>query len=307
MPGRVVVRAPASIANLGCLFDAAAMAIEAFYDEVVAEETGGELRVEAEGENVPSGRMNVAYAAAQHLLTKVYGRETGVLIRVRKGVPVGSGLGSSGASAAATVVAVNELLGIGASVAELLEAAGAGEALAAGSAHYDNAAASLLGGIVLIDPQNPRLHVVLEPPSWLHVVVFFRQSPHAQKTKAMRCILPESVSLRDASHWAFTAAAFAAGLARGIKRCISFASDGGIVESVRARSIPGYWEMKRAALRTGALAFNISGAGPSLFALAEEDKLDSIVSEVMKVAPGYRPIVTRVELRGAIRNVESRR
>lgn len=307
MPGTVIVRAPASIANLGCLFDAAAMAIDAFYDEVVVEEAGGGLRVEAEGEKVPSGRMNVAYAAAQYLLARIYGRETDVLIRVRKGVPVGSGLGSSGATAAATVVALNELLGIGASTAELLEAAGAGEALAAGAPHYDNVAASLLGGVVLIDPQSPRFHVILEPPSWLRVVVFLKQSSDTTKTKAMRSILPESISLRDASHWAFTAAAFAVGLARGAKRCIAFASEGGVVENARTRAIPGYWEAKKAALLAGALAFNISGAGPSLFALAEEERVDDVVSKVMKFAPGYKPVVTKVELKGALRNVESRR
>lgn len=303
MARRVAARAPASVANLGCLFDAAAMAVEAFYDEVVVEERGsGSVEVEAVGP-VPPGRMNVAYAAVLHLLKKVYGRETGLTITVRKGVPVGSGLGSSGATAAAAVAAANELLGIGASTADLIEAAGAGEALAAGTPHYDNVSASLLGGVVLVDPLNPRVHLVVEPPSWLRVVLFVRESPGTAKTRAMREVLPEAVSLREASRWAFSAAAFVLGLARGVKACLRFASEGGPVESARARYIPGYWECKAAALRAGALAFNISGAGPSLFALAEEDTAEAVAKAVANVAPGYKPVVTRISPTGALHNI----
>ncbi len=299
--GKALARAPASVANLGCLFDAAAMAVEAFSDEVEVEEATGGLEVKAEGWRVPAGKMNVAYEAARHLLLNVYGRETGLRIVVRKGVPVGSGLGSSGATAAATVAAVNELLGIGASTGDLLLAAGAGEP------HYDNAAASLLGGVVLLDPVNPRTYVLFEPPEWLRVVLFVKSSPALAKTRAMRGVLPETVRLGDASRWAFAAAAFAAGLARGVKRCLSFASEGGPVEAARARFIPGYWEAKAAALRAGALAFNISGAGPSLFALAEEERAEDVVREVLRVLPDYRPIITRVAVKGALHNVEGRR
>lgn len=307
MAGRVSARAPASAANLGCLFDAAAMAVEAFYDEVTVEEGGsGGIEVEAEGP-VPPGKLNVAYAAVAHFTRKVYGREVDLRIVVRKGVPVGSGLGSSGATAAAAVAAVNELLGIGASLSDILEAAGAGEALAAGSPHYDNVAASLLGGIVLLDPLNPRVNIVLEPPSWLRVVLFVKEASKAAKTKFMREVLPEAVSLKEASRWAFSAAAFALGLARGVKACLNFASEGGPVESARARYIPGYWECKAAALRAGALAFNISGAGPSLFALAEEDSAESVARAVAKIAPDYKPVVTRVAVTGALRNIESKK
>ena len=307
MARRVMARAPASVANLGCLFDAVAMAVDAFYDEVTVEEKeSGGIEVEAVGP-VPSGKLNVAYAAVAHFARKVYGREVGLKITVKKGVPVGSGLGSSGATAAAAVAAANELLGIGAQLADLLEAAGAGEALAAGSPHYDNVAASLLGGIVLLDPLNPRVNIVLEPPSWLRVVLFVRESPGTAKTRFMREVLPEAVSLKEASRWAFSAAAFAVGIARGVKACLSFASEGGPVEKARARYIPGYWECKAAALRAGALAFNISGAGPSLFALADEETAESVAQAVAKIAAGYKPVVARVAVAGALRSIESKK
>ena len=298
--------APASTANVGCLFDAAAMAIEAYRDAVVVEERSGGLEVKASG-GVPSGRLNVAYGAAAYFLSKFYGRVRGVRIFVEKGVPVGAGLGSSGATAAATVAALNELLGIGIGVGDLVEAAGAGEALAAGAAHYDNVSASLLGGIVLVDPGNPRSCLSLEPPSWLKVVLFVKRASTPSKTGAMRKILPRSVDLDASSRIALAAAMFAVGVARGVKRCIGYASLGGAVEEARARLIPGYWEAKAAALKAGALAFNISGAGPSLFALVEEGLEEKVVSAVSKVLKGYEPVVTRVSAKGAIHGVESRR
>lgn len=300
-------RAPSSVANLGCLFDSAGMAIEAFHDEVYAVESSGGLEVDVTVGNVPKGEQNVAYWAARYLLKKVYGRETGLRIVVKKGVPISAGLGSSGATAAATVAAVNELLGIGASVGDLLEAAGAGEAAAAGSPHYDNAAASLLGGVVLADPRNPRTLITFEPPSWLTVILFFKQSSEHSKTRIMRSVLPRSVDLSELSCTSFAAAALAVGLTKGVKRYLSFASEGGSIETTRARYIPGYWEAKAAALRAGAIAFNISGAGPSLFALAEEDLVETIVESVIKLVPGFKPVVTKISSRGALHNVESRR
>ncbi len=298
--------APASVANIGCLFDAAAMAVEAFGDEVVVEETSGEIEVKALGD-VPGGRMNVAYAAAVHFLKKVYGRSRGVRITVRKGVPVGAGLGSSGATAAATVAAINELLGIGGGVGDLIEAAGAGEALAAGAPHYDNVAASLLGGIVLIDPGDPRTYLVLEPPEWLRVALLVKQAPTAAKTQAMRAILPEKVGLHEASRWAFAAAMLTVGLTRGVKRFMCFASMGGPVEEARSKLLPRYMEAKAIAIQAGAIAFNISGAGPSVFALVEEGREEAVIRALSSVLEGYRPVISRVAAMGALHAIESRR
>ncbi|MEM2795081.1 MAG: homoserine kinase [Thermofilaceae archaeon] len=306
IPMYVKAVATASVANIGCLFDAAAMAIEAFADEVTVEEASGDVEVKAWG-NVPGGRMNVAYAAAVHFLKRIYGRSRGVRITVKKGVPVGAGLGSSGATAAATVAAINELLGIGAGVGDLIEAAGAGETLAAGTPHYDNVAASLLGGVVLIDPKDPYSHLALEPPEWLRIVLFVRRAPTPAKTQAMRAILPERIDLQEASRWAFAAAMLAVGLTRGVKRCICFASMGGPVEEARSKLVPRYREAKALAVQAGALAFNISGAGPSVFALVEEGREEAVIRALSSVLEGYEPIVSRVAKKGAVYATESRR
>ena len=306
MTSYVKVRAPASIANLGCLFDAAAMAVEAFRDSVVVEEASGGLRVEAVG-GAPGGRSDVAYEAARLFLERFYGKARGIRIVVEKGVPIAAGLGSSGATAAATVVALNELLGAGVDAGELIEVAGRAEVVAAGSPHYDNVAASVLGGIVLVDPADPKSHIILHPPEWLRVVVFLRRAGVKGKTRLMRRVIPRDIGLQEASRLAFSAAMLALGITRGLKHCVKYASYGGPVEEARGRLLESYWRAKEAALRAGALAFNIAGAGPSLFALVEEGREEEVINAVMSVAEGYEPIVSRVSIKGAVHDVESRR
>ncbi|HIP85962.1 MAG TPA: homoserine kinase, partial [Pyrodictium sp.] len=106
----VAVIAPASIANLGLLYDIAAVAIDYAYDKVVVRMVGeGSTRVKVFAEGISSGEANVAYHAAINMLNDL-GEAIELEIVVRKGVPVGVGLGSSGATAAATVYAINMLL-----------------------------------------------------------------------------------------------------------------------------------------------------------------------------------------------------
>jgi len=282
------------------------MAVEAFKDCVIVEEASGKLEVEGRG-GAPGGRSDIAYEAARLFLEKFYGRACGVRILVEKGVPIAAGLGSSGATAAATVVALNELLGIGVGAGELIEVAGSAEVVAAGSPHYDNVAASILGGIVLVDPVDPRSHIAMRPPEWLRVVIFLRRAAVRGKTRLMRRVIPRDVGLDEASRLALSAAMLAVGIAKGLKRCIKYASHGGPVEEARGRLLQSYWNAKEAALKAGALAFNIAGAGPSFFALVEEGREEEVVSAVTRVAEDCEPVVTRVSVKGAIHDVESRR
>lgn len=300
MASRIKAIAPASVANIGCLFDSAAMAVEAFRDTVLVEETvGGDVQVEAKGP-VPSGRSNVAYKAAVYFLERLYGRLTGVRVIVEKGIPVAAGLGSSGATAAATVAALNELLGIGASTGDLIEAAGEGEALAAGSRHYDNVAASLLGGVVLVDPQNPRTYALIRPPRSLRVVLFVKTLDVREKTSFMRRLLPRTVGLGEASRWALAAAMLTLGLSVGDERYIAYASMGGPVEKARSRVIRNYWRAKEEALKAGAIAFNLSGAGPSMFALAKDDVASLVAERVLAVIDGYELVITGINMNGVV-------
>lgn len=284
----VVVVAPASIANLGLLFDIAAVAIDYAYDRVIARIIGeGSTRVKVfAGGEVPSGEANVAYHAAINMLNDL-GEAIELEITVEKGVPIGMGLGSSGATAAATVYAINVLLGEVLSREELVKYAGLGEAIAAGEPHYDNVAASLLGGLTLVYDINKAVIEKIEWPQNYHIIVFkpqrdiLRIDKRVPKTKAMREVLPKHVPRERVVEVARRALLFKYYASLGEwSRALNMLNDGWEIETSRSKLIPGYNAAKEAALRAGAKAFNIAGAGPTIFAIVEEHDVENVVREV---------------------------
>lgn len=174
---RARARAYSSAANLGPGFDALAVALNAYYDEVEAKictGRGGGVyvdRVEGKFSVGVSPGSNTAAEAVRELLNSE-GVEAEVEIRIYKGVPPGRGLGSSGASAAAAVVAVSHALDMELAKEKLVFYAGAGERAAAGQPHFDNAAASILGGLAIVASDSAgRLRVFTVPlEAWFSVV-----------------------------------------------------------------------------------------------------------------------------------------
>lgn len=283
----VAVIAPASIANLGLLFDIAAVAIDYAYDKVVVRMVGeGSTRVKVFAEGVSSGEANVAYHAAINMLNDL-GEAIELEIVVRKGVPVGVGLGSSGATAAATVYAINMLLGEVLSREELVKYAGLGEAIAAGEPHYDNVAASLLGGLTLVYDVDKAVIEKIEWPQNYRIIVFKPQGnilhldKRVPKTKAMREVLPKHVPRERVVEVARKSLLFKYYASLGEwSQALSILNNGWEIEASRSKLIPGYNAAKEAALRAGAKAFNIAGAGPTVFAIVEERDAENVVREV---------------------------
>lgn len=275
--GWVKVFAPASIANLGPGFDSLGVALEGLGDVVQARRTDrpGVALVEMTGEkeNIPTDPdKNCAGRAAESVLRQLKGKaakEAGLEMRLHKGLPQGSGLGSSAASAVGGAVAAHLLFGSALGSNTLLEAALEGEILASGGRHADNLAASLLGGFTIVRSHAPLDVIRLELPSAMRFVVVL---PGMEiETRFARSVLPEMISLKDAkSNWANTAALVAA-VARGNLPDFGRAVDDQVVEPVRSRLIPGFADVKRAALEAGAFGCSISGAGPALFAVANAD------------------------------------
>ncbi len=297
----VRVRAPASSANLGSGFDAIALAHDSFYDEVeacVSPRTASTLVYLESLEGpyaIESGGATTALEAARAILERLGVGGVRVSLSVYKGVPPGRGLGSSGASAAAAAVAVSEALHrlLGTPLPgweELVEAAGRGEAAAAGAPHYDNVAASILGGIVVVARSHGRLTVYkIKPPSGMHIALLVPgAAPGPGKTRAMRSILPRSITLGEASAYASRAALLAAALASGdlVAAGKAMMMDE-LVEPRRARLTPCYEEAVAAALNAGAYGASLSGAGPSIIALAGGEAAARRVADAMREA--YTP------------------
>jgi homoserine kinase len=206
----------------------------------------------------------------------------GLALTIHKGMPIASGIGSSGASAVAALVAVNELLGRPASLDVLLECAMQGEIAACGAAHPDNVAPSLLGGFLLARTANPPDLVRLPVPDGLSCAVLHPR--HEVETRASRAVLGEVVALRDAVRQWGNVGALVAGLFRSDFELIGRAVEDHIAEPKRAPLVAGLGAVKRAARAAGALACTLSGAGPSMFALTVTREQARIVGDAMRAA-----------------------
>jgi homoserine kinase len=275
--------APGSVGNLACGFDVLGLALEGPGDEVLArrvEEPGIHLAViQGDGGRLPrEAQRNAAGAAAQAVLDTV-GVELGLELHLLKGLPLSAGMGGSAASAVAAVVAVDGVLGSALPAETLLRCALAGEEVTAGSAHPDNAAPSLVGGLVLVPDWKPLRVVELRVPEELTVV---HVHPHLEvETRSARELLGDRVPLADAvAQWGNTAA-LVAGLFREDWDLIARSVVDRIAEPLRAEAVPGFFQVKETALNNGALAASLSGSGPSVFALCRGRGRGETVGQAM--------------------------
>jgi len=280
--GWVKVFAPASIANLGPGFDSLGVALEGLGDTIEARRTDTPgvriIAMTGEKENIPTDpARNCAGRAAETVLKQLKGKaakEAGLEMRLHKGLPQGSGLGSSAASAVGGAVAAHLLFGSALGSNTLLEAALEGEVLASGGRHADNLAASLLGGFTIVRSHEPIDVIRLELPSAMRFVVVL---PGMEiETRYARSVLPEMIPLKEAaSNWA-NCSALVAAVAQGRIADFGRAVVDRVVEPVRSKLIPGFAEVKRAALEAGASGCSISGAGPAVFAVASADSAEKV-------------------------------
>ena len=292
---RVRVFAPATVSNVGPGFDVLGFALHRPGDTVEAELTGtpGVDLVEVTGDEgllpVDAAR-NAATVAASHVLERASAaRPVGIRLRLHKGMPLASGLGSSGASAAAGAVAANVLLGEPLGLEDLVQCAMAGERAACGSAHADNVAPSVAGGFVLIRSYDPFELVRLPVPDGLFVAVVH---PHcAVSTGEARARLAHHLfALPDIVANAGNLGALVAALHQGDLALLGRAIEDRLVEPLRAGMIPAYADVRRAARDAGALGCAVSGSGPSVFAFA--DSADAAASAAGAMRRAFRSVAS---------------
>ena len=221
---------------------------------------------------------NVAGVALLAMIRKA-GLDFGFEIEITKGLKPGSGIGSSAASSCGAVVAANRILNDRFSKHELVEFAMEGERLASGARHADNVAPCIFGGFTLVRSIEPLDIVELNFPELFSTVI------HPQieiKTSASRGILPDQVPLKDAVRQWSNLGALVAALARGDYELLSRSMEDVIIEPARKYLIPKFDEIKAACLESGALGGGISGSGPSLFMLSENEPAASKVADAMQ-------------------------
>lgn len=278
MRQRATAFAPASVGNVAVGFDVLGHSFQAIGDRVRAsrvQEPG--VRIQAvTGAVVDLPREPERNTAGMAVLAMVQDLklEFGIDLEIDKGIPLGSGLGGSAASAVAAVVAANALLSQPLGKLELLKFAMRGEAVASGTVHVDNIAASLYGGLVLtVGIDNPNVKQIPVPRSVRCVLVH----PHMMlSTREARQILKRSIDLADVIWQSANLAGFLTGCFTGDLQLIRESLADVIIEPQRKALIPGFQAVKDGALAQGALGCSISGAGPTVFAWCEEPHAERV-------------------------------
>jgi homoserine kinase len=281
---RATAFAPASVGNVAIGFDILGFSMEALGDRVsVARRSAPGVAITAvrgvaadlprEPRDNTAGR---ALLAMQEALQPGFG----FTLEIEKGIPLGSGLGGSAASAVAAVVAANALLPEPCSLAELLRFAMAGEVVASGARHVDNIAASLYGGLVLtVGIDEPRVKQIPVPAGIRAIVVH----PHMfLATSEARAILKPNIGMADFVWQTAHLAGFISGCYTDDLDMIRVSFEDVIIEPQRRALIPGFQEVRRAALRAGALGCSISGAGPSMFAWSLEASAEEVLGAMRR-------------------------
>jgi homoserine kinase len=265
----IKIFSPASIANLSCGFDILGVCLNDIGDEIVVRKTKekGIKILKVTGQKLTLDvNKNVAGVSALALL-KETNVDCGFEIEIHKGIKPGSGIGSSAASSAGSVFAINQLIGKPYSSKELIKFALEGEKIASGAAHADNVSAVLLGGFVFVrDSLNFDIFKLNTPIDLAFTIL------HPQievKTSESRALVQRPVTLDKLITQSANLGAFISGLYKEDYNLISRSIKDVVIEPIRSILIPEFEKLKEISLSNNALGFGISGSGPSVFAMSK--------------------------------------
>jgi homoserine kinase len=296
----ITVRIPCSTSNIGPGFDTLGLALNRYL--VVQASPSLEARpvitVEGNGkDHIATDETNLVYRSML-----AFARTAGVALPpvnlcIKNNVPAFGGLGSSGAAIVGGVFIANELLKTQCTLDDMLDVAVAIEG------HPDNVSAALKGGFTINCFENGKLRcrsVKITAP--LTVIAC---SPHFQVlTSQARGILPATVTLKEAVKNIENVASLVAAMLTGDTDALRYVTGDCLHERYRATLIPGYDDVKRAALEAGALSCNISGAGPTLFCFATSNEEEIAAAMTAAFAAHGKPSsveIMTVENDGAVR------
>lgn len=267
-PG-IKVFAPASVANVAVGYDILGFALEGVGDEIIVRQGNKKgLHIANIYKNKGLSKeieKNTAGYAALKLLESLDLADEPIEMDLYKHMSIGTGLGSSAASAVAGAFGVNAYLNFPYTKSEILKFATEGEQVADGSFHADNVAPSLLGGMILIRDNNSLDWTKLPIPEGLKIVIIYPQVKVL--TKDSRAILKDHIELKNFIAQSGNLGCFVASLFKSDFELMKRSLNDLVIEPQRAKLIPHFYDLKNMALKEGALGFSISGAGPSMFAI----------------------------------------
>lgn len=272
----VVIRVPATTANLGPGFDTLGMALK-LYNYVAMLETDNKLNIEVNGDGafkIAKDETNLVYRSAQEVFRKVNYQPKGLKIQIENHIPIARGLGSSASVIVGGVLAANHISGNQLTTEQLLHLVTCIEG------HPDNVAPAMLGGLVISAQQDDDLiYKKIKPPKDLTTVVAIPS--YELSTKEARDALPKLIPIKDAVFnisrsglllWAFM---------NSDMELLSKVMVDKIHQPYRMPLIPGMDNVCKVAKKNGAFAVALSGAGPSVIAFCMEERVEEI-SRAMK-------------------------
>jgi homoserine kinase len=270
--------APASVGNVAVGFDVLGHSVDVVGDRVratrVPQRRVSIASISGVVTDLPrDAERNAASMAVLALMDRL-GLDYGFDLVVEKGIPLGSGLGGSAASAVAGAVAAAGLLTERPDNLVLLKCAMRGEEAACGTAHVDNIASSLYGGLVLtVGIDNPYVKQIPVPAAVRCILV----RPHMElQTRVSRQILQETVTLSDVVWQQANLAGLIAGCFSNDLALIRASLEDVVIEPQRSKLIPGFDRVKQGAMMNGALGCSISGGGPTMFAWSEGSVAEAV-------------------------------
>ena len=280
---KIKVYSPSTVANLSCGFDVLGLCLNTPYDEIeVIKNPDRKITLdilESQYDNIPKNVDENTGGVPAKLILNDLGLDFGFDIKIKKGIPLCGGLGSSAATSVGVVFAINQILDQQLTRKEMLQYAIEGEKVSVSTPHADNVAPCLFGGLTLIR-NTKSLDVVNIPISEFSIVLIH---PHIKiNTEDARKMLPEKINLNSAIEQWGNLGALVFGFSSDNHQLIKRSMNDIIIEPLRSSLIPGFDTIKDNALKLGALGCGISGSGPTIFALCDSSEIASHIGSTSK-------------------------
>ena len=271
---RIKIQSPATVANLSCGFDILGLCLDKPYDEIEVIKIDDKKVIidiiDSKYSNIPSNPLENTGGVPALNIIKDLKLDFGFNIKINKGIPLCGGMGSSAATASGVVFAVNKVLNDKLTKKEMLQYALQGESVSVADAHADNIAPCLLGGLTLIR-DTKSLDIINISISDFYIALIH---PHFHiNTQEARNILPKDIKLSSAiTQWG-NVGALIFGFTSKNNSIIKRSMNDIIVEPVRSKLIKGFNDIKKKSVELGAIGCSISGSGPTMFALCDDESV----------------------------------
>ena len=266
----IKIQAPATVANLSCGFDILGLCLDKPFDEVEVDKINEKKVVielaESKYSNIPTNpKKNTGGLPAIRIIEDLK-LDFGFKIKIKKGIPLCGGMGSSASIASGVVFAINKILNEKLTDKEMLKYALIGESVSVKNPHADNIAPCLFGGLTIIRDTKTLDIININVPD---LFVCLIHPDISISTQDARDMLPNKIKLASAVKQWGNIAALVTGFANGDFELIKRSMQDEIIEPVRAPLISGFYDIKNKSIDLGALGCGISGSGPTIFAICE--------------------------------------